>query len=115
MEILEAKAAVGKGWETLEKLPVCQLTTKVRSKKRVIWEAQQERKTIHFATLMDICHLKNSELEPQFQKYKGWVVLRGDTVKEGRRFAHGHIVEWCQEQGAAEMIVSNCLRVEPIV
>ena len=30
---------------------------------------------------MDICHLKNSELERQFQKYKGRVVLRGDTVK----------------------------------
>ena len=31
---------------------------------------------------MDICHLKNAELEPQFQKYKGRVVLRGDIVKD---------------------------------
>ena len=31
---------------------------------------------------MDICHLKNSELEPQFQKYKGRVVLRGDMVQD---------------------------------
>ena len=31
---------------------------------------------------MDICHLKNAGLEPQFQKYKGWVVLRGDIVKD---------------------------------
>ena len=31
---------------------------------------------------MDICHLKNSDLEPQIQKYKGRVVLRGDTVKD---------------------------------
>ena len=30
---------------------------------------------------MDICHLKNAELEPEFQKYKGRVVLRGDIVK----------------------------------
>ena len=29
---------------------------------------------------MDLCHLKISEFEPQFQKYKGRVVLRGDTV-----------------------------------
>ena len=36
---------------------------------------------IHFASLMDLFHLKNSELEPQFQKYKGRVVLRGDSVK----------------------------------
>ena len=37
---------------------------------------------VHFASLMDFCHLKNSELEPQFQKYKGRVVLRGDFVKD---------------------------------
>ena len=42
----------------------------------------KKSKKIHVATLMDICHLKNSELEPQFQKYKGRVVLRGDIVKD---------------------------------
>ena len=26
---------------------------------------------VQFASLMDLCHLKNSELEPQYQKYKG--------------------------------------------
>ena len=31
---------------------------------------------------MDICHLKNVELESQFQKYKGRVVLRRDVVKD---------------------------------
>ena len=31
---------------------------------------------------MDLCHLKTSELEPQFHKYKGRVVLRGDIVKD---------------------------------
>ena len=31
---------------------------------------------------MDMCHLKNAELEPQFQKYKSRVVLRGEIVKE---------------------------------
>ena len=31
---------------------------------------------------MDLCHLKNSELEPQFQKYKGRILLRGDIVKD---------------------------------
>ena len=31
---------------------------------------------------MHICHLKNAELESQFQKYKGRVVLRGDIVKD---------------------------------
>ena len=37
---------------------------------------------VHFASLMDLCHLKNPELEPQFEKYKGRVVLRGDIVKD---------------------------------
>ena len=31
---------------------------------------------------MDICHLKNAELEPKLQKYEGRVVLRGDIVKD---------------------------------
>ena len=31
---------------------------------------------------MDLCHLKKSELDPQYQKYKGRVVLRGDIVKD---------------------------------
>ena len=31
---------------------------------------------------MDICHLKNAELETKYQKYKGRVVLRGDIVKD---------------------------------
>ena len=35
-----------------------------------------------FASLMDICHLKNTELEAKHQKYKGRVVLSGDIVKD---------------------------------
>ena len=35
-----------------------------------------------FASLMDFCHLKNSELERNFQKYRGRVVLRGDIVMD---------------------------------
>ena len=31
---------------------------------------------------MDICHLKNAELEAKHQKYKGRVVLRGDIEKD---------------------------------
>ena len=35
-----------------------------------------------FASLMDICHLKNAELEAKHQKYKSRVVLRCDIVKD---------------------------------
>ena len=31
---------------------------------------------------MDLCHVVNSQLEPQFQKYKGRNVLRGDMLKD---------------------------------
>ena len=56
--------------------------TKVRSKKEVIQEAQKEGRTVHFATLMDRCHLKNSELDQKYQKYEGRFVLRCGTVKD---------------------------------
>ena len=75
------EAAVDKEWEKLEEILAWQLT-KVRNKNEVIAEARNEGKTLHFASLMDVCHLKNSELEPQFQKHKGRVVLRGDIVKD---------------------------------
>ena len=42
----------------------------------------KERRKVHFAFLMDICHFKIAELRPQNQKYKGRVVLRGDIVKD---------------------------------
>ena len=48
---------------------------KGRGSKKVIKETQKEQRTVRFAALMDICHVKNAELEPKFQKYKGPVVL----------------------------------------
>ena len=81
MKIPAAKAAVDKELEKLEKISAWNLT-KVRSKKEVIDEARTSGATVHFASLMDICHLKNAELEAKHQKYKGRVVLRGDIVKD---------------------------------
>ena len=52
-----------------------------QKQKEVIAEARKVGKTAHFASLMDICHLKNAELEPKFQKYKGRILFRGDIVK----------------------------------
>ena len=81
MKIPEAHAAVDKEWEKFEKIRAWDLT-KVRSKSEVIDEARTKGAKVHFASLMDICHLKNAELEAKHQKYKGRVVLRGDTVKD---------------------------------
>ena len=81
MKIPAAKAAVDKEWVKLEKISAWNLT-KVRSKKEVIDEARTNGAKVHFASLMDMCHLKNAELEAKHQKYKGRVVLRGDMVKD---------------------------------
>ena len=81
MKIPAAKAAVDKEWEKLEKVPAWDLT-KVRSEKEVIDEARTKGVKVRFASLMDIRHLKNAELEANHQKYKGRVVLRGDIVKD---------------------------------
>ena len=70
-----------KEWEKIEKFSAWNLT-KVRSKKEVIDEARTSGAKVHFASLMDICHLKNAELEAKHQKYKVRVVLRGDIVKD---------------------------------
>ena len=79
MKIPAAKAAVAKEWEKLEKIPAWNLT-KVRSEKEVIDEARTKSAKVHFASLMDICHLKNAELEEKHQKYSGRVAFRGDIV-----------------------------------
>ena len=48
----------------------------------MIDEARTKGIRVHFDSLMDICHLKNADLEATHQKYKGRVVLQGDIVKD---------------------------------
>ena len=69
MKIPAAKAAVDKEWEKLEKSPTWD-KTKVRSKSEVIDEARTKGAKVHFVSLMDICHLKNAELETKHQNTK---------------------------------------------
>ena len=77
----DATGAVDTEREKFDKLPARRMT-KVKGNREVIKEAQKEQRIVHFATLMDICHLQNAELEPTFQRYKGRVVLRSDMVKD---------------------------------
>ena len=51
----------------MEKISAWNLT-KVRNKLEVIDEARTSGATVHFASLIDICHLKNAELEAKHQK-----------------------------------------------
>ena len=91
----------------LKNIPAWQLT-KVKNKSELIAEARNKGHTVQFASFMDLCHLKNSELEPQFQKYKGRVVLRGDIVKDD---SGSYAV--CTEQGssASHMAAAEVLDV----
>ena len=91
----------------LEKIPAWQLT-KGRNKKEVIDEARNEWRKVHFASLMDLCHLKNSELEPLFQKYKGRVALRGDSVKDD---SGSYAVFAEQGSSASQMTAANVMDI----
>ena len=74
VKIPAVKAAVDKEWEKLEKISAWNLT-KVKSKKMVIEEARTAGATVHFSSLMYICHLKNTELEAKHQKYKKKILV----------------------------------------
>ena len=52
-----------------------------KQERKLIEEARKKGRKVQFASLMDLCHLKNSELENEYQKYKGRVVLRGDICE----------------------------------
>ena len=82
----------------------------MNSKKDVVLEVQKEKRKVLFATLMDICHLKNAELEAKHQKYKGRVVLRGDIVKDDSG-AYAMFTE--QGSSASQMTASKVMDVIP--
>ena len=107
MKFPAAKAAVDKEWEKLEKISAWNLT-KVKSKKQVIDEARTSGTTVHFASLMDICHLKNAELEAKHQKYKGRVVLRGDIVRDN---SGPYAVFTEQDSSASQMTAAKVMDI----
>ena len=90
----------------MEKISAWNLT-KV-SKKEVIDEARTKGAKVHFASLEDICHLKNAELEAKHQKYKGRVVLRGDIVKDN---SGSHAVFTEQGPSASQMTAAKVMDI----
>ena len=82
--------------------------TKIRNKQEVIAEARNKDRTVHFASFLDLGHLKNAEVEPQFQKYKGRVVLRGDLVKDD---SGSYAVFTEQESPAPQMTGANVMDI----
>ena len=60
--------------------------TKVQPRAKVKARAKRDNITVHFGHLMMLCHLKNSELAKELQRYKGRAVFRGDSVKDENDF-----------------------------
>ncbi len=81
MKIPKAKEAVDAEWNKLIKKKAWLYST-VRPRREVQDQAIAEGREVHFGTLMDLCHLKHSELAEHFHVYKGRVVFRGDQVKD---------------------------------
>ena len=81
IKILTAKTAADRQWNKLQKLPAWS-TSKDKSEQDVINEAKVNNRKVHFATVMDACHLKHSELAEHLRINKGSVVLRGETVND---------------------------------
>ena len=107
MKNTRCESSSGQRREKLEEIPAW-LLTKVRNKREVVDKARREGNTVHFASLMEICHLKNSEFEPQFQKYQGRVVLRGDIVKDDSR---SYAVFTEQGSSASQMTAAKVMDV----
>ena len=80
-QIPEAREAVGKELDKLEKIPAWNVK-QVREREYVKRESQRTGIPVHFAELMCLCFLKNAELEKALQKYKGRCVLRGDNIRD---------------------------------
>ena len=74
----------------------------------MIDEARTAGATVHFRSLMDICHLKNAELEAKHQKYKGRVVLRGDIVKDN---SGSYAVFTEQRSSASQMTAAEIMDI----
>ena len=73
----------------------------------MIDEERNEGRKVHFASLMDLCHFKNSELELKLQKYKGRVVLRGDIVKDDS----GSYAVFTEQGSASQMTAAKVMDI----
>ena len=74
----------------------------------MIHEARTKGAKVNFASLMDICHLKNAESEAKHLNYKGRVVLRGDFVKDD---SGSYAVFTEQGSSASQMTASKVMDI----
>ena len=79
------KPVLTKSGEKARKLPRMANDDR-KEQKRSHQKGTEEERTVHCAAPMDICHLKNSELEPKFKNTEGRVLLQSDTVRDESGF-----------------------------
>ena len=91
----DASQALEKEWKKLEAVPAWD-PKKVKPWAKVQADSKRTGRPAHRATLLQLCSVKNAELAPEFQSYKGRVCLRGDIVKDDE----GHLAVF-SEQGAS--------------
>jgi hypothetical protein len=80
-KLQEGRDGLNKEWTKLENKPSWD-PSKVKPKQQVMAEAKANNRKVHFGSLMELCHIKNSQLGKEFWVYKGRIVFRGDLVKD---------------------------------
>ncbi len=95
MQIPAAKGALEKEWTKPETRKAWDVS-RVKPKAEVIATPLKNKRPVHFGSLMDLCHIKNSQLSKEFWTYKGRIFFRGDIVKD----ENGHFAVFT-EQGAS--------------
>ena len=81
---------------------------KSKAEKELSSRHRKKSKTVHCATPMDLCHLKNCGLDKKFQTYKCYVVQRGDVVKDD---SGSYVVFTEQGSSASHMTAATVLYV----
>jgi len=97
MQIPQARAAVQLEWDKLVSKSAWILSS-VRERADVMRDLK-DHEVAHFGSLMDLCHEKNSQMAPEYRKYKGRVVFRGDQVKQADNESWGAYKAVFSEQG----------------
>ena len=76
--------------------------SKFAARQRLYWRHKESKRKVHCASLIDLCHMKNAELEQKLQQHKGRVVLRGDIVKDDS----GAYVVWTEQGSSASQMTA---------
>ena len=72
---LDATGAAVQEWDKLKSQPAWDIK-KVKPKSEVVRQVTNGGRLVRFASLMDLCHVKRSELAKHLEQYKGRDVLR---------------------------------------